>query len=336
MRYLFILFFNFAFFSSFSQYKYLKDSSYTSPFNYLTGATSINNGMAWDEDNYRFPIGFDFWLFDEKIDSMSIFSGNIMTSHPDPDNASIMNIIVANGADLIDRDTSLAGSFSPISRTLSGTAPNRICKIEWRNAGFYNGMDNGEYADSINFKIWLYETSNIIEAHFGNSYQISTNSILFDDGPGVWFGAIDSFDINNGDVRVSYFFKGNANTPTLDSVFSLANMVAPPGVNGIPPSGMVYRLTPKKPGAVNTGYNQSYEIEPFWINYLNDYNLIKVDFFENENAPYMIYDLNGKIVQQGILSKGVNKINTGSLSNGMYVLKIHSKIHRESFKFTKQ
>lgn len=95
-------------------------------------------------------------------------------------------------------------------------------------------------------------------------------------------------------------------------------------------------MTPKKPGALNTGYNQSYEIEPFWINYLNDYNLIKVDFFENENAPYMIYDLNGKIVQQGILSKGVNKINTGSLSNGMYVLKIHSKIHRESFKFTKQ
>ena len=127
MKYIISLFFLIISFSSFSQYKYLKDSSYTSPFNYLSGATSINSGQFWDEDEFRIPIGFQFWLFNEPIDSLTIFSGNIITSNPDPDNAQYLNCIVANGSDLIDRDTSMNGSLSPISRQVTGTAPNRIC-----------------------------------------------------------------------------------------------------------------------------------------------------------------------------------------------------------------
>ena len=112
-------------------------------------------------------------------------------------------------------------------------------------------------------------------------------------------------------------------------------MIAPPGVNGIPTSGMVYRLTPKAQGAVNTGYSQSFEQEPYLINYFNEYRLIKIDFFENENTPYSIYDLNGKIVKEGSLSKGLNLVHTDAFASGMYLLKIHSNIQKESFKFIK-
>jgi len=46
----------------------------------------------------------------------------------------------------------------------TGTAPNRILKIEFKNVGLYNDT---LAVDTMNFQTWLYETTNVIEYHVG-------------------------------------------------------------------------------------------------------------------------------------------------------------------------
>ena len=88
--------------------------------------------------------------------------------------------IIAHGSDLVDRDTSGNGSSSPISYTLSGTAPSRIFKLEWKNAGFFNPIDNAtSYDDFINLQLWLHEGSDAIEVRFGNGNYVSSNNDLY-------------------------------------------------------------------------------------------------------------------------------------------------------------
>ncbi len=49
---------------------------------------------------------------------------------------------------------------------ISGIAPNRVATFEWRNFGWY--YSQSQYGVNLNCQVKLYETSNIIEYHYGN------------------------------------------------------------------------------------------------------------------------------------------------------------------------
>jgi len=321
-----------------AQYKYYRDSTYTMPFNFLTGATSVNNGQWWDDDLFVVPLGFDFWLFKDSISAVTISgTGAIVTSTADPDNADYVTGIIAHGSDLVDRDTSEMSSFSPISYVTTGVAPNRICKIEWANAGFYYAMDAGQYTDSINFQLWLYETSHLIEVHYGNGNYVSDFSELYDGGPGAFFGIFDSLDLNspNAACRVMYNFAGNKNTPHLDSLFSL-DFAVPPGVDSSPVAGTVYRFIPKFSGNGGAlGYTTVSSHVDHQIDYLQTVNELRMDVFSNEPYQYVLTDINGRMIERGQISRGRKVIHTDQFGSGMYVLKLFSAKENTSFKIIK-
>lgn len=181
----------------------------------LTNPISLNNGEAWDDPEYMIPIGFDIPFFESSVDTLYILGdggGSILTNTLDYENAQSM--IIPNGADLVDRGFITGTSVSPISYQITGNPGSRILKVEWKNAGFYNEMDaSGTLNSYINFQIWLYETTGVIEMRYGTS-MITNQSLMYDFG-GPVVALVPYFDY---DLEVfapnSIWLRGNANSPT--------------------------------------------------------------------------------------------------------------------------
>ncbi len=118
-------------------------------------------------------------------------------------------------------------SMSPISYSITGNSPNMILKIEYKNIKARLIDSTKDY--TINNQIWLYETSNKIEYHFG------TNSISDSDMNELLVGMV------NGDDNQYIALQDTAIAPILNEVLD------PGSFNGIKPhpvNGQVYILTP--------------------------------------------------------------------------------------------
>jgi len=323
---------------TFAQYKYYKDSSYTQGFNFLSGGTSVNSNTFWDDPEFAIPIGFTFHLFNDTINTVHISAevglGGFLTTETVTPSTTYSSGIIAFGSDIQDRDTSENSSFSPISYTLSGTAPSRIFKLEWKNAGFYNAIDNGIYADSVNFQLWLYEGSDAVEMRFGNGNYVSPLIDLYDGGPGPLVGLFDSLNINTADARMFYFMKNSVTSPTLDSTTNVFSSGLPPGMNGNPVAGSVYRFIPKK-GSISTGYTAFNTLVSNEMSYSTERNELRIDIYNNETFQYSIFDMQGHPVSTGSVSKGRKLINTGSLASGMYIVKLSSAKENNTCKFVR-
>jgi len=106
-------------------------------------STSVTNGATWDDPTYDIPIGFTFQLFNTPMTTLTLngvglgalISSIDWSTTPTP-------LLFANGADVIDRGyddnigTSPTGGLSNISYITTGTAGNKIFKLEWKNVGF--------------------------------------------------------------------------------------------------------------------------------------------------------------------------------------------------------
>ncbi|MDT8308289.1 MAG: T9SS type A sorting domain-containing protein [Bacteroidales bacterium] len=196
----------------------------------LTGATSVNNNVLWDDPEYAIPIGFGFQLYDLTTDSIYLGMGLGGTV------SSVLNymweadyIICPFEADLLDRGALTGISQSPISYILEGIAGNRIFKLEWKNAGFYDEEDSlGTMNDYINFQLWLYEADNKIEFHYG-PHMITDPFINYYGETGAIIGLADY------DFTDIYLLQGNPANPTMvDSIAFL---------NGTPANGTIYRFS---------------------------------------------------------------------------------------------
>jgi hypothetical protein len=146
-------------------------------------------------------------------------------------------------ADIADRGyLNQTASRSPIRYLTTGTAPNRIFKLEIANGGFYNEYDfYNTMSDSFSLQVWVYETSNIVELHYGPSrITHAADYFNFGNGPLVMYAKHADFDM--GTAGSVYFLEGAASAPALDSV-DLPNQPAT-ALNSWPASGKVYRFTP--------------------------------------------------------------------------------------------
>lgn len=196
----------------------------------LPGATSLNNGWTWDDEEYHIPIGFTFYFFDQSFDSIYISDHILFNTNGD-------NRINAFFVDFIDRDTINGGYYntgptvnseSPISYLLEGTPGNMILKIEWVNAGFYFEMDYlSTLNDRVNVQLWLYEGTNDIEVHIGPNAVISPNS-SYDGNEGASVGLITSFN----DIII---LTGAADSPDVTTQFD-------DHITGTPTSGVIYKF----------------------------------------------------------------------------------------------
>jgi len=224
-------------------------NSYSETYQDLNNSTSLNNNDVWDDPDYIIPIGFDFQFFDTISDTIYISSagvGGFLTFN----NSQSVNspMLIAYGADIIDRGFNNQISISNISYELTGTSGNQILKIEWQNVGFYGDvMNNGSSTDYTNFQLWLYEGSNTIEIHFGPNSIVDTFN-AFGGETGSIVVLSENYDFYNFSfLDEMNYLEGQANAPTMMTTYQADTVLNSPFLSdifldGVIPNETVYQF----------------------------------------------------------------------------------------------
>jgi len=297
----------------------------TGSYSDITGSTSLNNGMTWDDPEFTIPIGFNFQYFDITMNQIFISGwglGGELSSTSSP--TGIASLLIPYGADIIDRgydfnaDSSTTGSLSNISYLLVGVVGSRILKIEWKNVGFYSELDDDNVStDFTNFQLWLYEGTNDIEIHFGPN-SITQPNLSFNGETGTYIGLFPEYD-NDNDLVIGngIVLSGNPSAPNATSENDLyANFL-----NGTIPNGTIYKFTKSVSGTSElTRDNDKFSLYP---NPADNYFIISLDDAEMDIRSVSIHNANGKIIKEISYSNSV--IDISDLSPGIYLVHINTK-----------
>lgn len=85
---------------------------------------------------------------------------------------------------------------------------------------------------------------------------------------------------------------------------------------------------------ITQGFHQSILVEPVselpeinfsidvFPNPVNDYIIIKIEKRHSQNMNFILYDINGKTLQNGLIPNAETEINFSSINSGTYILKI--------------
>lgn len=290
---------------------YYTFSQYTSPYANLTGATSINNSAIWNFSGasptpyYTLSITSllpGFQLFGDAAYDMRIFGGAVAFY----DNSS-QQLHYINGFNLFSpdgmKDKGTTSSLSPISYVVTGTSPNKILKVEWKNAGHVNTA-----GDIINVQIWMYQTTNVVEVHYGLTTFTNASSTPISIGIGHTY-------VPNGNVVEDDFLVNTPSNPVLSTTNSI--------FTGIPANGVVYKFM-----AGGVGVNELSKPlsgvkifpNPATDKFTIDVKNVKEDL---SNAKVIITNVIGEIVSETpVNNQSLLNIDLTNKPKGIYFLKI--------------
>ncbi len=226
----------------------------TQAYSELDGGVLLNTDsitgepVVWDDEPYFIPLGFTLSLFEKSIDTL-VWAGNAFIADQDP------NIPTAKGdeiqlisgylSDVVDRGyIASQPSQSPVTYHLTGSSPNAIGIIQFKNAGFYDeSSDDGVSDYFTNFQIWIYE-SGTIEFRYG-----PTSPEILDGTEDAEFGVVllkdyyyDDRDDSEGFTE-GYHLAGDPENPVYTSLTSQDLEDYDLYLDGVPPSGTVYTFT---------------------------------------------------------------------------------------------
>jgi hypothetical protein len=207
----------------------------------LSGGTA---GPSGDNAHLDAAIGFDFSYLgvnysQARINTNGWLSFNLSgTDASSPENTLLFNTdapttILAPWWDDLKTD----GATTIKYQTL-GTTPNRVFTVEWKNILSYSSVATSR----LNFQVKLYESSNIIEFHYGSTVNGSHNgnesaSIGVKDGTGGPGNFIEA--TCNSSTNVVAYLKSNLNWPGSNYRFT------PPATNQME---QFYKMLVSKPG----------------------------------------------------------------------------------------
>jgi hypothetical protein len=306
-------------------YTFTKDTGVYAP---LTSGISLNGSTIWDDEYYMVPLGFTFQMDDSSTTDIGINEMNFFGT----DTTGLMNAFLVFTADLHDKgaDTSTM-SHSPIRYEITGTSPNRIAKIEVANAGFYDEYFLYNTADdSVNFQVWFYETSNIVEMRFGPSSILHPEDYYFNDSLVVNMGYLKGLDFDNMVLENFYFLKGDTSAPTIDSTNNVMDPLNE-GLNAFPSNGTIYRFTPPTLSVKNAmAVLKQVSVYP-----TAPQQGLFIENGSNEVVNYTIISMNGAAISNGKASNGKTRIDVENLPAGNYIIRLNNGEIGKAVKFNK-
>lgn len=270
----------------------------TETYNEFEGSTL--SPPTWDDQQGTLPMPFDFYLFGEFVNEITVFDEFYTFS----ESGNHVAYFTALGADLKSRGSDL----SPIAIDVAGETPNTIVKAQLKNGGFV-GDNTGK--DYVNYQVWIYETTNVIEIHYGeSSINNAAGSFNGETGPVV--------GIQKADLTKALGLTGNPQSPTQYDETAGADMY----LNGVPSSGTVYTFTPRK---YPLGVNLVSKAISF-NTYPNPFkNSLKVELKNTEKADLIIVNSLGETVLRRQVFEGKTEVSTKDLTAGVYFVKIISE-----------
>lgn len=273
----------------------------------------------------KFGVG-DLSAFELKGETFSIFGKNYVMN-----DSTTLFMFSSNGYIRIDDDTShiiLDGllhfldsidSDSKLSYKTEGNGNDKVFKVQWKNLHVREGA-----ADNyVNFQIWYYKATGIMETHYGPSSASNRSGYTRLTGPnvGLFYSPKDFSRMLEKIWITKYpdsFIVDTNRTITFNTMF------------GVPENGTVYRFVPKH---IATGMAKK-EQAGFTI-FPNPSDREIVLTFDNELiTPVMITltDVNGRIVSRWEL-KNINGsvvVPVHNLAQGNYYLDVMSdSFHRQ-------
>jgi Secretion system C-terminal sorting domain len=196
-------------------------------------------------------------------------------------------------------------SIGEIRTETVGTAPNRQCIIQWKSAGRYFGMGNG---DCFNFQIVLHETTNTIETIYdvvtvmntAGSFQVGLRGIL-------------NTDFNSRLTNINW-------QQTIASASATGTCTMSSSIKPI--SGLRFIWVNTAVGVEENTHGLLFSVYPNPAN-----NLVFVQMPAiNENGIIEIFDISGRISMSWPISNGTSilSLNIEALPAGTYFMRVSS------------
>ncbi len=231
------------------------------------------------------------------------------------DNDSSAVIVDGIFADLdpIDDNTS-------ISYRIEGESESLIIKVQWKNVAIANGDPN----NFVNFQIWVYQYSGVIELRYGPQSDNNATGFTTDNGPyaGIFYSP-DTFT----SMYEKLWLSGQPDNLQEDGSpnFYFERLL------GIPAEGAILRFTP-------TGISTGVGNEISTSNELNIYPNPVQDVLNLGKHDYRVYGLRivsmtGEEIHKG---KRLDRIKVSNLSPGTYLLEISTEAGLIYEKFIKE
>jgi hypothetical protein len=284
-------------------------TAFESQYQPLEGDSVISEGIKWGNTIWDLPIGFTFNFLGKDFDQLTLWANQIEFDYENEE-----YIIVTYSADVQDLgwNTSGSGPLSPISVALEGNVGSRIYKIQFANAGFFQGTPS----DWVNYQVWLYETSNAIEFHFGPT-QISQNFAWEDGLSGPPIAFIPSLDSDT-----IYVIEGDQYAPVLTTYSGPATGPIS-GLQGHPPSNVVYRIAPVLVSSLEPE-NNNIKVYP---SLFSDQITVQRGRLIGE-ITLQLFDISGKLITSQKMNNSVDLCNLNTLSGiapGAYILQVREE-----------
>jgi len=317
---------------------------YTNSYENLDDPISLTGGMIWDEPEFTIPVDIGFNFFNKQLETINHTSLGADLYHmchhnvgEMPDMEEYVNLgIMPMTADIADRayweDNEFEpGSLSPISYKVLGTQGNQILKIEWNNVGLLDDESNNYF---MNFQLWLYEGSDMIELHYGPSNLPSElfsweesitgmghfQYILHDNCANInTMGFIVAESNVPGDYELinidssSHVHEIGENFDMYQAIYDFQNPNY--ALTSIPENGTVFRFYPE----YAMGMDEIESVIKMHPNPATDVLYLE----NNEQLPieYQILSLDGRILKTGTSSEQKIQVDISDLNTGMYFVR---------------
>ncbi len=237
--------------------------------------------------NCTTTIGSNVIAFTNTLASQFFVPGDVLTGTGIPASTSVVatgigNMTISANATANGTAVTTAGR---ISYAVSGSAPNRVFTLQFRQVGRWNNDGTGQN-DFVNAQVKLYETSNVVEIVYGHAGTFN-NNVLFSE-TGIVGQTSADFNIREVPTGNNWSTSTQGMTNGAKCVMSNSNTI---------PFGLTYRWTPPTPCTGMPPANSPVASQPFacsngnaYLNLAQTYTLSGLSFVwsasGNITGPY--------------------------------------------------